>query len=51
MTINETGWPMDDECVARALEQTAGWVDFRCRMKAFLVYGVNLRESRTPATH
>lgn len=51
MTITETGWPMDDEGVARALEQTAGWVDFLCSMKAYLVYGVNLREGRTPATH
>jgi uncharacterized protein YndB with AHSA1/START domain len=51
VTITETGWPMDDDGVARALEQTAGWGDFLCSMKAFLVYGVKLREGRTAATH
>jgi hypothetical protein len=51
VNVTETGWPMDDVGVARALEQTAGWVDFLCSMKAFLLYGINLRAGRTAATH
>src|SRR5215218_8321907 len=33
--ITESEWPMDDDGVARALEQTAGWTDFLCSLKAY----------------
>lgn len=47
ISIREAGWPMDGEGVQRALQQTRGWVDFLCCMKAYLQYGVNLRLGRT----
>lgn len=43
VTITESGWPMDSEGVGRALEQAMGWTDFFCCMKAFLLFGVDLR--------
>jgi uncharacterized protein YndB with AHSA1/START domain len=49
--ITESEWPMDDDGVARALEQTAGWTDFLCSLKAYVQHGVNLREGRTADTH
>jgi uncharacterized protein YndB with AHSA1/START domain len=49
--ITESEWPMDDEGVARALGQTAGWTDFLCSLKAYLLHGVNLRAGRTAASH
>lgn len=49
--INESGWPMDNEGVRRALGQTAGWTDFLCCMKAFLQHGINLRLGRTREEH
>jgi uncharacterized protein YndB with AHSA1/START domain len=49
--ITESEWPMDADGVARALEQTAGWTDFLCSLKAYLLHGVNLREGRTADTH
>lgn len=47
VSINEAAWPMDREGVARALQQTAGWTDFLCCMKAYLQHGINLRRGRT----
>lgn len=49
--VTESEWPMDDDGVARALEQTAGWTDFLCSLKAYVVHGINLREGRTADTH
>jgi uncharacterized protein YndB with AHSA1/START domain len=49
--VTESGWPMDDDGVARALEQTAGWTDFLCSLKAYLLHGVNLRAGRTADSH
>ena len=51
VTINEAGWPMDEEGVKRALGQTAGWTDFLCCMKAYLQHGINLRQGRTKEVH
>lgn len=46
ISITESGWEMDKDGVDRALEQTAGWTDFICCMKAYLLHGINLREGR-----
>ena len=48
VVITESEWPMDDDGVAKALEQTAGWTDFVCSLKAYVLHGINLREGRTP---
>jgi uncharacterized protein YndB with AHSA1/START domain len=47
IAITEEGWPLDREGVDRALEQTAGWTDFICCMKADLQDGINLRAGRS----
>ena len=49
--VTESGWSNDDDGIARALAQTAGWTDFLCSLKAFVVHGINLREGRTADTH
>lgn len=51
VSINETGWPMNEQGVKRALGQTKGWTDFICCMKAYLQHGVNLRLGRNKADH
>jgi uncharacterized protein YndB with AHSA1/START domain len=51
IAIVEDGWPLDQEGVQLALQQTAGWTDFVCCMKAYLQFGVNLREGRTRDLH
>jgi hypothetical protein len=43
--------PNADDGVARALEQTAGWTDFLCSLKAHVLHGINLRESRVADKH
>jgi uncharacterized protein YndB with AHSA1/START domain len=49
--ITESGWPMDEDGVGRALGQTQGWTDFICSMKAYLMCGVRLRTGRTADSH
>ena len=49
VSIREAGWPMDAQGVRRALEQTHGWTDFLCCMKAYLQHGVKLRRGRLAA--
>jgi uncharacterized protein YndB with AHSA1/START domain len=51
VVIVEDGWPMDAKGIKRALQQTQGWTDFICCMKAYLQFGVNLRAGRTRGTH
>lgn len=41
--ISESGWPMDEMRVARLVEQSKGWVQFLCSLKAYLEGGVDLR--------
>ena len=43
VSINEAGWPMDEDGVKRALGQTAGWTYFLCCLKAYMQFGINLR--------
>ena len=49
VSIHEAGWPMDPQGVGRALEQTHGWTDFLCCMKAYLQHGIKLRRGRMGA--
>lgn len=51
VTIVESGWPMDEQGVKRALGQTQGWTNFLCCMKAWLQFGVHLREGRAKDIH
>lgn len=44
--VVETGWTMDREGVDLALRQTAGWTDFFCCLKAFLLFDVDLRRGK-----
>jgi uncharacterized protein YndB with AHSA1/START domain len=43
--ITETGWEdFTPESVADALDRTEGWTDMLLSMKAYLMYGVDLRD-------
>jgi len=46
LAITESSFRMMSDGVKRALEQTRGWTDFACSLKAYLVHGVNLRTGR-----
>lgn len=41
--IREYGWDKDDNGIARLVEQTQGWTQMLCCLKAYLEYGINLR--------
>ena len=41
--ITENVFELNEEEVAMALEQTQGWTDFICSLKAYLYTGINLR--------
>ncbi|MEA2559751.1 MAG: hypothetical protein QOH06_1255 [Acidobacteriota bacterium] len=41
--VSESGWPRDDQGIARCLEQMQGWVHMLCCLKAYLEHGINLR--------
>jgi uncharacterized protein YndB with AHSA1/START domain len=43
LEITESGWPMTEQGVKRALGQTQGWTNFLCCLKAFVQHGINLR--------
>ena len=45
--ITEKSFPFDKEGVQRALQQTQGWTDFICSLKAYLYTGINLRIGRS----
>jgi uncharacterized protein YndB with AHSA1/START domain len=44
--VSESDWQPNETGTARCLEQTRGWMHFLCCMKAYLEFGINLRESR-----
>lgn len=44
VTIAETGWRTDAKAVGRSYLNCAGWSQMLCCMKAYLEYGINLRE-------
>lgn len=43
LTITEEGFELNDKDVKRMLDQTQGWTDFCCSLKAYLYAGINLR--------
>ena len=49
--IVESGFPMTEDGVERALEQAKGWTDFIDCMRAYLEFGVRLRQGRTKDLH
>jgi uncharacterized protein YndB with AHSA1/START domain len=51
ITITEKSFPFDQIGVSKALQQTQGWTDFICSMKAFLYVGINLRSGRTKGSY
>jgi uncharacterized protein YndB with AHSA1/START domain len=50
LTAVEAPFPLTEEGVARAMQQTQGWTDFCCSLKAYLQHGINLRLGK-PAGH
>jgi uncharacterized protein YndB with AHSA1/START domain len=46
LLITEASFRMMTDGVKGALQQTQGWTDFLCSLKAYLVHGVNLRTGR-----
>jgi uncharacterized protein YndB with AHSA1/START domain len=51
VTITEESFPFDHAGVAKALQQTQGWTDFICSMKAYLYCGINLRNGRVKGSY
>jgi len=49
--IVESAFPMSEEGVQRALQQAKGWTDFIDCMRAYLEFGVRLRQGRTKDLH
>ncbi len=43
--VREHGWKKDDDGIAAALENTQGWANFLDCLKAYLEYGINLRQA------
>ena len=41
--VEEGDWPADGEGIARFGEQSQGWADMLACLKAYLLFGVNLR--------
>lgn len=46
ISISEKSFPFDPSGVSKALQQTQGWTDFVCSLKAYLYSGINLRNGR-----
>lgn len=51
VTITEKAFPFDQTGVSKALQQTQGWTDFICSMKAYLYCGINLRSGRLKGSY
>jgi uncharacterized protein YndB with AHSA1/START domain len=47
IVATEAPFPLTDEGVARAMQQTQGWTDFCCCLKAYLQHGIDLRRGKT----
>tara|TARA_R100001369_G_scaffold26921_1_gene48624 strand:- start:19631 stop:20065 length:435 start_codon:yes stop_codon:yes gene_type:complete len=46
MEIREDSFEENEEGIAKAMQQTQGWTDFICSLKAFLYTGINLRSGK-----
>ena len=42
--ITEADWPIDEKGASKCMGQVEGWTHFLCCLKAYLEYGVNLRD-------
>jgi hypothetical protein len=49
--ITEKTFPFDSMGVSKAMQQTQGWTDFTCSMKAYLYCGINLRSGRSKGSY
>ncbi|WP_010227817.1 SRPBCC domain-containing protein [Gillisia marina] len=46
LVITEDFFETNEEGIAKALQQTQGWTDFICSLKAYLYTGINLRNGK-----
>ena len=46
VSITERSFPANEKGIKQALQQTQGWTDFLCSLKAFLYCSVNLRNGK-----
>lgn len=46
ITITEDSFEANEDGIAKALQQTQGWTDFICSLKAYLYTGINLRNRK-----
>ncbi|PKA83728.1 uncharacterized protein YndB with AHSA1/START domain [Ulvibacter sp. MAR_2010_11] len=46
LEITERTFEFSEEGVAKAMQQTQGWTDFICSLKAYLYTGINLRSGK-----
>lgn len=44
VTVTEEGWKKDDEGIISSLANSEGWTDMLSSMKAWVMYGVDLRK-------
>lgn len=43
VNVVETGWPLDEKGAAMLAQQTGGWMNMLCCLKAFVEFNINLR--------
>ena len=46
LIITEDSFESNDEGINKAMQQTQGWTDFLCSLKAYLYTGINLRNGK-----
>ncbi len=46
LDITEDSFESNEEGIKKALQQTQGWTDFGCSLKAYLYTGINLRTGK-----
>jgi len=46
VVITEDSFESDDEGIKKVMQQTQGWTDFLCSLKAYLYTGINLRNGK-----
>lgn len=46
LVITEKSFNKDDEGIKKVMQQTQGWTDFSCSLKAYLYTGINLRNGK-----
>ena len=46
LIITEKSYNKDEEGIKKVMQQTQGWTDFSCSLKAYLYTGINLRNGK-----